>query len=73
MVRVIADLGRHSPCCHIVQEDLKGFDYRQDRVVVDGFVVTSRGAGTAMEFALELVRILVGPEKADLLAQLMIV
>ncbi len=57
----------------IVQEDLKGFDYRQDRVVVDGSVVTSRGAGTAMEFALELVRILVGPEKAELLAGLMIV
>ncbi len=56
----------------IVEEDLKGFDYRQDRVVVDGSVVTSRGAGTAMEFALELVRILVGSDKADLLAQLMI-
>ncbi len=57
----------------IVQEDLKGFDYRQDRVVVDGTVVTSRGAGNAMEFALELVRILAGSDKADTLAQLMIV
>jgi 4-methyl-5(b-hydroxyethyl)-thiazole monophosphate biosynthesis len=57
----------------IVQEDLKGLDYREERVVVDGPVVTSRGAGTAMEFALELVRILAGPEKADLLAGLMIV
>ncbi len=49
----------------IVQEEMKGLDYREDRVVVDGTVVTSRGAGTAMEFALELVRILAGPEKAD--------
>ena len=57
----------------IVQEDMKGFDYREDRVVVDGSVVTSRGAGTAMEFSLELVRILAGAEKADLLAQMMIV
>ena len=57
----------------IVQEDMKGLDYREDRVVVDGSVVTSRGAGTAMEFALELVRILVGTDKADLLAQMMIV
>jgi 4-methyl-5(b-hydroxyethyl)-thiazole monophosphate biosynthesis len=57
----------------IVQGDMKGLDYREDRVVVDGSVVTSRGAGTAMEFALELVRILAGPEKADLLAQMMIV
>jgi 4-methyl-5(b-hydroxyethyl)-thiazole monophosphate biosynthesis len=57
----------------IVKEEMKGCDYRQDRVVVDGSVVTSRGAGTAMEFALELVRILAGPEKADQLAQMMIV
>ena len=57
----------------VVQEALKGLDYREDRVVVDGTVVTSRGAGTAMEFALELVRILAGPEKAALLARLMIV
>jgi putative intracellular protease/amidase len=57
----------------IVQEALKDLDYREDRVVVDGPVVTSRGAGTAMEFALELVRILAGSDKADLLAQLMIV
>lgn len=57
----------------IVREDLKGLDYREDRVVVDGSVVTSRGAGTAMAFALELVRILAGPEKADLLAQAMMV
>lgn len=57
----------------IVREDLKGVDYREDRVVVDGSVVTSRGAGTAMEFALELVRILAGSEKADHLARMMIV
>ena len=57
----------------IVREDLKGLDYREDRVVVDGPVVTSRGAGTAMEFALELVRILAGPEKTDLLARAMMV
>jgi len=55
----------------VVGEDLKDLDYREDRVVVDGPVVTSRGAGTAMEFALELVRILAGPEKADLIAGMM--
>ena len=56
-----------------VREDLQGLDYREDRVVVDGSVVTSRGAGTTMEFALELVRILAGKEKADLLAGMMLV
>ena len=35
-----------------------------DRVVVDGPVITSQSAGTAMEFAFKLVEILCGPEKA---------
>lgn len=34
-------------------------------VVADGNIVTSRGPGTAMDFALELVRILVGREARD--------
>jgi 4-methyl-5(b-hydroxyethyl)-thiazole monophosphate biosynthesis len=36
----------------------------EQRVVVDGGLVTSRGPGTAFEFALELVSQLFGPEKA---------
>jgi len=43
------------------------------RVVVDGKVVTSRGPGTAIEFALEWVKILVGVEQAEKLRQGMIV
>lgn len=35
-----------------------------ERVVVDGPVVTSQSAGTAMEFSFKLVEILCGPEKA---------
>ena len=34
-----------------------------DRVVVDGPVITSQAAGTAMEFAFKLVELLCGPEK----------
>jgi 4-methyl-5(b-hydroxyethyl)-thiazole monophosphate biosynthesis len=34
-----------------------------DRVVVDGTIVTSQAAGTAMEFSFKLVEILCGPEK----------
>ena len=47
--------------------------FSSDRVVVDGLVVTSRGPGTAMEFSLELVSQLVSPEKAEQLAQKMVV
>lgn len=38
--------------------------FSTDRVVTDGELVTSRGPGTAMEFSLELVRKLAGPQKA---------
>jgi len=41
-----------------VKEDLKGVRYSEDRVVVDGNIVTSRSPGTAMEFAMKLVEIL---------------
>lgn len=39
--------------------------YSEDRVVVDGKVITSRGAGTAEEFALALVGYLEGKEAAE--------
>jgi len=37
----------------------------QGAVVRDGRVLTSRGPGTAMDFALELIAVLVGEEKRD--------
>lgn len=42
-----------------------GYNYSEDRVVVDGKLVTSRGPGTAFEFALALVEMLQGKEKRD--------
>lgn len=36
-----------------------------ERIVTDGRVTTSRGAGTALEFGLHLVALLAGSEKAD--------
>lgn len=42
---------------------LPGTTYVNAPVVVDGKVVTSRGPGTAMDFALELVELLVGRDK----------
>jgi protein deglycase len=37
--------------------------YSEDRVVVDGNLITSQSPGTAMEFALKLVEVLAGEEK----------
>ena len=46
------------------EKDLDGAaDVRSDRVVIDRKVVTSRGPGTAIEFALTLVGLLVSEEK----------
>jgi putative intracellular protease/amidase len=43
------------------------------RVVVDGTCVTSRGPGTALEFALKLVELLYGEDKAREVAEPMVV
>jgi len=44
---------------------IPGIDYVDDAVVVDGRVVTSRGPGTAMDFALELIELLAGRKQRD--------
>ncbi|HEY4246535.1 MAG TPA: DJ-1 family glyoxalase III [Lacunisphaera sp.] len=36
-----------------------------ERIVTDGKIITSRGAGTAVEFGLHLVSLLTGPGKAE--------
>lgn len=48
--------------------DLPKDGYRQDRVVISGKLLTSRGPGTALEFAVELVRALYGDSAAKQVA-----
>ena len=43
--------------------ELETTEVLEDPVVIDGKIVTSRGPGTAMDFALVLIEQLVGPEK----------
>lgn len=56
-----------------VEAELGASDYQQTRVVIDGKTITSRGPGTAMEFALKLVECLVGKEKVEELSKAMLV
>jgi protein deglycase len=42
---------------------------REERVVRDGRILTSRGAGTSLDFGLQLVELLFSPEKAREIAQ----
>nr|XP_022290290.1 protein DJ-1-like [Crassostrea virginica] len=49
-----------------------GYKYSEERVVTDGKLITSRGPGTTFEFALKIVEILQGKEKAHSLVQPML-
>ena len=42
--------------------ELSGITLSDEAVVIDGKVITSRGPGTAMDFALELIEVLSGKE-----------
>jgi 4-methyl-5(b-hydroxyethyl)-thiazole monophosphate biosynthesis len=56
-----------------VREQITGVAYSEEAVVEDGTVVTSRGAGTAMAFALRLVRLLADDATAERLRVAMVV
>ena len=58
--------GRRFTAYQSVREELGGG--LDERVVVDGDIITSRGPGTAMDFALALVARLVGQAGADQVA-----
>lgn len=63
----------HKATCHPNFSHLvSGVDLVDRAVVVDGNCITSRGAGTAIEFSLKLVEQLYGTEKARDVAQGMV-
>lgn len=55
------------------ESELTGATCLTDRVVTDGLIVTSRGPGTALDFALELVATLAGAATAKQLREGMLV
>lgn len=57
--------GRKATCFPDFQDRLKSCTFVEDRVVVDGHIVTSRGAGTAAEFAVKLIEFIAGKQKAE--------
>lgn len=65
--------GKRGTCYPGFEDQLIGADYSEDRVVVDGNVVTSKGPGTAIEFSLKLVELLKSKQIADGIRKGMIV
>ena len=58
--------GKRATCYPSMQEQL--LNSSDERVVIDGNCITSQGPGTAMAFAVELVRALYGDAKAKAVA-----
>jgi 4-methyl-5(b-hydroxyethyl)-thiazole monophosphate biosynthesis len=66
--------GRTATCYPSFEREFDpGTIHSEERVVVDGTVVTSRAAGTALEFSLTLAELLVDKETADAIRSSMLV
>jgi 4-methyl-5(b-hydroxyethyl)-thiazole monophosphate biosynthesis len=65
--------GRRFTCYPGMEKDVGGARWSDERVVVDGNVVTSRGAGTAGEWALEIIARLFGEESSRKIAKAVLI
>ena len=61
--------GKKAICYPGFEEELKGAVVTNQGVVTDGQFVTSKGLGTAIDFALELITLLVNKETAENIAK----
>lgn len=57
--------GKKAVCYPGFEEKLLGAETSEEKVVTDGNVITSRGMGTAIPFALEIVRYFTDAETAE--------
>jgi len=52
-----------------VRMQLSEYEYSTDKVVISDNIITSRGAGTAFDFSLKIIEILINKETADKIAK----
>ena len=57
--------GRSATCYPGFEGELKGAEISSLPVVTDGNITTAKGMGVALEFSLELVRLILGEDKAN--------
>lgn len=60
--------GRRATCYPDMETLFEGAEHTTDPVAVSDHIITSRGVGTALEFACTLIEKLCGPEKAEAIA-----
>ncbi|OQR79138.1 protein DJ-1-like [Tropilaelaps mercedesae] len=56
-----------------MESHLAEYKCKEDKVVVDGNLITSRGPGTALNFALQIIKELLGEDAAKSVAQPMLI
>lgn len=61
--------GRRFTCFPGMEKQVSGGRFQSKRVVVDGNLITSRAAGTAGEFSIEIIRYLLGDVEANKIAK----
>lgn len=59
--------GKTAVCFPGFENQLNGATIENESVCVDGTIITSRGAGTAIDFGLKMVEVLVSKQKSNLL------
>lgn len=64
--------GRFVTCYPGIEKELKSARYCNDRIVVDENIITGKGPGAALEFAVTIVKHLLGNDKAKMLMKSMI-
>jgi 4-methyl-5(b-hydroxyethyl)-thiazole monophosphate biosynthesis len=61
--------GKKFTCFPGMEKDVSHGIWQEEKVVIDGNIITSRGAGTAVNWAHTLIEVLSGKEKADALIE----
>lgn len=57
--------GKNAVCAEGFEDELYGANVSNDSVMVDGNIITARGAGVANQFAFKLVDILLGEQRCN--------
>ncbi|MDO4966263.1 MAG: DJ-1/PfpI family protein [Lachnospiraceae bacterium] len=60
--------GKRATCFKGMEDKLTGAIVSEEQVVTDGTITTSRGLGTTIPFALELLKLLVSEEAANMIS-----